>query len=329
MTKSISKEIWDAAIGLQKVDGLSVSEYFLDLVKDNIKGNITIDEVEEKIESYYEAVDKRKIEDSSREADLVSKRISRLLNEETFCFSIGELVSVHRRLFAGIIKDAGKFRDKDISKKEWILNGDSVIYSSFESIEDNLKYDFDLERDFSYKGLSIEEVVNHITKFTSYIWQVHPFFEGNTRTISVFIVKYLRSKGFKANYELFLDNSYYLRNALVRSNYSNYNKNIFEDNIYLKHFFYNLIGSGNYILRNRDLHVDNENFIRLDNISCTLEEKSVLMLIKDNPFIKIKDISLATRKSERTIKNYINSLKNKGIIKRINGKRNGKWEFSI
>ena len=182
--------------------------------------------------------------------------ITEILSEKSFNFNILELTNIHLRLFKGIYKEAGKIRDYNFTKNEWILNGDTVIYCSYETIKDALEYDINQEKSFSYKDLSLEESIKHIARFTSNIWQVHPFCEGNTRTTAVFLIKYLKTFGFNINYDVFAENSWYFRNALVRSNYKNFEKNIFEDTSYLEKFFFNLVSNTNYELKNRYTHID-------------------------------------------------------------------------
>lgn len=213
-------EAWQTAIGLQAVDGLNTSAYLLDTAKDHIEGKITIDEAQQRIHSYYEQRTTRtEIENETKEADIVSARIAKLLGEKTFQFSPAEWITIHRRLFEGVFDHAGQIRKYNISKKEWILNGETVIYADFNSIKDTLDYDFATEKQFSYEGLSVEASVKHLAKFASDIWQIHPFGEGNTRATAVFMIKYMKTFGFRVNNDAFRENSWYFRNALVRANY--------------------------------------------------------------------------------------------------------------
>lgn len=248
---------WKTAIGLQDVDGLKTSEYLLDTAKEHIEGKITIESAKSRIMSYYEQrSDRRAVEDSTKEADIVSVRIAELLSERTFQFSPAQLRSIHRRLFEGVFKHAGQFRTYNITKKEWVLNGKSVFYASYDSICDSLDYDFGNEKEFSYSGITINESVRHIAKFTSDIWQIHPFCEGNTRTTAVFILKYLQTFGFTVSNDVFADNSWYFRNALVRANYNDLQNGIHDTLEYLEMFFDNLILGEKNELKNRYLHVD-------------------------------------------------------------------------
>lgn len=244
-------KIWRIAIGLQDVDGLKPSKYLIDIAKEHIEGIISIDEAKRKIDEYYKFE-----ENNCEEADKVAVRITEILSENSFNFNVLELNNIHFRLFKGIYKEAGKIRDYNFTKKEWILNDDTVIYSSYGLIKDILEYDLEQEKNYSYKDKSLEEIVKHIARFTSNIWQVHPFCEGNTRTTAVFILKYLRTLGFKINGEVFVQNSWYFRNSLVRANYKNFAKNIFEDTSYLEKFFFNLLSDTEYELKNRYTHID-------------------------------------------------------------------------
>ena len=220
-------EAWQTAIGLQAVDGLNTSEYLLDTAKDHIEGKITIDEAQKRIHSYYEQRNTRtELEDGTKEADIVSARITKLLGEKAFQFSPAEWITIHRRLFEGVFDHAGKIRQYNISKKEWILNGETVIYADFNSIKDTLDYDFATEKNFSYEGLSVEASVKHLAKFASDIWQIHPFGEGNTRATAVFMIKYMKTFGFRVNNDAFRENSWYFRNALVRANYNDLQKKV-------------------------------------------------------------------------------------------------------
>ena len=319
---------WETAIGLQDVDGLKPSEYLLDTAKDHIEGIINIDEAKKRINNYYEHSSEIKKEENTEEADKVSVRITEILSEKAFNFSPTELLSIHKRLFTGIYDGAGKYRNFNFTKKEWILNDDTVIYSSYETLKETIEYDFRVEKEFSYKDLSLDESIKHLCRFTSNIWQVHPFCEGNTRTTAVFLIKYLRTFGFNVKMRVFADNSWYFRNALVRANYKNYENNVFEDISFLEKFFYNLISNTKYELKNRYMHVDYKDSI--ENIGSivnnqSLEEQAILNIIKNNPLVKQEEIAIKINKSLRTVKNYMSVMQNKGLIERKNGKRDGEW----
>ena len=328
--KSEKAKTWETAIGLQDVDGLKPSKYLIDTAKEHIEGKIDIDEANKKIDEYYKISVNRKNEEieNSEEADKVAVRIVKILGEKGFNFNVFELISIHSRLFKGIYKEAGKIRDYNFTKKEWILNNDTVIYCSYETIKDALEYDINQEKKFSYKDLSLEESIKHIARFTSNIWQVHPFCEGNTRTTAVFIIKYLKTFGFNINDDIFAENSWYFRNALVRANYKNFEKNIFEDTSYLEKFFFNLLSGTNYELKNRYTHIDYKNENNKENlkkITYTLEEQAIINIIKNNESIKQEEIANLIGKSIRTVKTLMKEMQDKNIIKRINGKKNSKW----
>lgn len=256
---------WTTAIGLQQVDGLTPSKYLFETAKRNIDGEISVAEATSIIDSYYESKTDRSGNDNERteEADKVSSRIAQILSEKSFNFSPSYLIALHGRLFAGIFKFAGKIRDYDISKKEWVLDGDSVMYGAAFELKAALDYDFEQERHFSYKNLTLEETVKHITFFVSRLWQIHAFGEGNTRTTAVFMIKYLRSLGFNADNRIFAENSWYFRNALVRANYNNLQKGIHENPEFLEKFFRNLLLGEHNELKNRFLHIRTKDFLEI------------------------------------------------------------------
>ena len=321
---------WETAIGLQDVDGLKPSEYLIKTAKEHIEGNIDLKEVENRINHYYKVLDNRKTEEveNSEEADKVAVRITELLSEKSFNFNPTELINIHKRLFSGVYKHAGKIREYNFSKEEWILNDDTVVYAPYETILPALQYDFEKEREFSYKELSLEDSIKHLCRFTSDIWQVHPFCEGNTRTTAVFIIKYLRTFGFDINDDVFAEHSWYFRNSLVRANYKNFEKNIFEDISFLEKFFYNLLANTNFELKNRFMHVDYGRSAIQEASKCndcTLEEQAIINIIKANSSIKQEEIAKVINKSLRTVKTRMIEMQEKGLIVRKNGKRNGEW----
>ncbi|MDR2969326.1 MAG: Fic family protein [Tannerellaceae bacterium] len=326
---------WQTAIGLQAVDGLKTSDYLIETARQHIEGDITIDEVQKLINSYYQSKIIRN--DETEEADKVAANITQLLSERSFAFTIAGFTAVHRRIFAGVFKFAGKIRDYNITKKEWVLEGDTVLYVSALDLRRAIEYDMEQEKEFNYAGLSQEQVVSHIAKFISGLWQIHPFGEGNTRTVAVFAIQYLRSMGFDVENNLFAEYSWYFRNALVRANYQNVQKGVRRNPEYLELFFRNLLMGEKNELKNRSIHIKSENqnaksqedkdpkckFCTLD---CTLEETAILRYIKENPRATQKEIAAHIGKSERTVKSITVNLTTKGIIERINGKRNGFWE---
>lgn len=251
-------DAWQTAIGLQAVDGLKTSEYLLDTARNHIEGAITIDEAQARIQSYYEERANRKdrVAEDTREGDVVSSRIARILGERAFTFSPAQLRSIHTTRFEGFLAMPGEYRPYNITKKEWVLKGDTVLYAPADSIEAALDYDFSRERTFSYRSLSKETSVHHIASFISGIWQVHPFCEGNTRTTAVFAIKYLASRGFEVDNEPFKKHSWYFRNALVRANYENLETGVHATGRYLDLFFDNLLLGTDHELRNRYLHLD-------------------------------------------------------------------------
>lgn len=188
----------------------------------NIEGKITMKEAQSLIDSYYEERPVHLSDDErTEEADKVSSRIAEILSETAFSFSPNEYISIHRKLFQGIYKHAGKIRDYNTTKKEWVLDEATIMYGSASELKATLEYDFSQEKDFSYKRLSMDEIIHHLAVFVSRLWQIHIFGEGNTRTTAVFFIKYLRTLGFSATNDIFAENAWYFRNALVRANYTN------------------------------------------------------------------------------------------------------------
>ena len=249
-------ENWKTAIGLQAVDGLQPSAYLIDVAKRNIEGEISLDETRKLIDSYYQSKTVRTPKDEDEEeADKVSANIAKILASKTFAFNTNGYVSLHRRIFEGVFKHAGEIRQYDISKKEWVLEGDSVNYLNWEDLRRALDWDIEQEKNFSYKGLTDDEKIEHIAKFISGIWQIHAFREGNTRTTAIFTIQYLRSLGYEVNNEMFAKHSWYFRNALVRANYRNIQKGIDYSPIYLVRFFRNLLLKDSWVLKNRYLHI--------------------------------------------------------------------------
>jgi len=256
--KKEKAQIWQAAIGLQATDNLQVSKYLVGLAKDNIEGKKTIYDVKKSLRSYYNLQDKQGDDSRTQEADEVSVRIMEILSEKTFWFNPEEYIGIHKRLFEsvkGLCDIAGKIRTENLTKKEWVLADDSVIYLPGQHLRQALAFDFEQEKNFDYRGLSIREKVERIAEFIKSVWQIHPFYEGNTRTTAVFLVKYLRSKGFDPDWQVFKDNSWYFRNALVRANYENFTKEIYKTNEFLVKFLGNLLLGEKNVLKNRHLRI--------------------------------------------------------------------------
>ena len=247
---------WDMAIGLQEVDDLKPSSYLEKLMDENISGKLSIDQIEKGLRTYYEEKEKKKeINYNEMECDFVSTRIVELLQKDNFELSVDYFKYVHKYLFQDVFEFAGKFKDRDWSKKEPILNRDTVAYGDYKMVKESLEYDISLEKNKNYKKMNIVDVINNITNFSSSIWQIHPFQEGNTRATTLFIEKYLISLGYDVDNTLFKDKSVYFRNALVRSNYFNNELNIKEDKTYLIKFYENLLLGKNNNLHLQDLVV--------------------------------------------------------------------------
>lgn len=349
-----SAENWKTAIGLQAVDGLQPSAYLIDVAKRNIEGEITLDETRKLIDSYYQSKTVRTPKDEDEEeADKVSANIAKILASKTFAFNTNGYVSLHRRIFEGVFKHAGEIRQYDISKKEWVLEGDSVNYLNWEDLRRALDWDIEQEKNFSYKGLTDDEKIEHIAKFISGIWQIHAFREGNTRTTAIFTIQYLRSLGYEVNNEMFAKHSWYFRNALVRANYRNIQKGIDYSPIYLVRFFRNLLLGESWVLKNRYLHIDPTDewkvqprlatpqvphtpHQKVDRKGGQKTEKvgrkggqktkdSILSLIASDPFVTTNEMSKRLEINRSAISKHIKKLKEDYIIERIGPDKGGKW----
>lgn len=347
-------ENWKTAIGLQAVDGLQPSAYLIDVAKRNIEGEITLDETRKLIDSYYQSKTVRTPKDEDEEeADKVSANIAKILASKTFAFNTNGYVSLHRRIFEGVFKHAGEIRQYDISKKEWVLEGDSVNYLNWEDLRRALDWDIEQEKNFSYKGLTDDEKIEHIAKFISGIWQIHAFREGNTRTTAIFTIQYLRSLGYEVNNEMFAKHSWYFRNALVRANYRNIQKDIDYSPIYLVRFFRNLLLGESWVLKNRYLHLDPTDewkvqprlttpqapytpHQKVDRKGGQETEKvgrkggqktkdSILSLIASDPFVTTNEMSKRLEINRSAISKHIKKLKEDHIIERIGPDKGGKW----
>ena len=327
---------WSTAIGLQAVDGLEPSEHLVQTAIENIEGNISMADAEKRIESYYAANPKQNDDDRTEEADKVSVRIAAILSEKAFTFSPSEYIGIHRKLFMGIYKHAGKIRDYNITKKEWVLDGATVIYGNAAELRQTLEYDFEQEKKFSYKGLSTDEIMEHLAFFISRLWQIHIFGEGNTRTTAVFFIKYLRSLGYDATNDIFAENAWYFRNALVRANYTDLKNDIHETTVYLERFIRNLLLGENNELKNRYLHINHlfEGNAEINaginaEIKISEKQKKIILMLKENPYCTIKEISDKLEVNHSTVERNIKKLRENGIVERVGAKKDGKWIVKI
>lgn len=291
---------WHTAIGLQAVDGLKTSKYLIDTAIKNIEGDISIDEAQELLNSYYEENPKSGDDERTEEADKVAVRIAKILSEKAFSFTPNEFISIHKKLFAGIYGHAGKIRDYNITKKEWVLDGATVLYGSASELRATLEYDFSEEKKFSYRNLTMDEIIHHLAIFVSRLWQIHIFGEGNTRTTAVFFIKYLRTLGFDATNDIFAENAWYFRNALVRANYNDLKNGIHETTEYLEVFLRNLLLDERNELHNRSMHISGSFNKKVDIES----EKVDIECAKVD--IRNKIMSFSDRISEKTINHTIN-----------------------
>ena len=337
---------WSTAIGLQRVDGLEPSEYLIKTAIENIEGNISMEEAKKRIDSYYESKPNRDEEQRTEEADKVSNRIADILLEKSFSFSPSEYIGIHKKLFFGIYKHAGKIRDYNITKKEWVLDGATVLYGNAAELRETLEYDFAEEKKFSYKGLTTDEIIQHLAFFISRLWQIHIFGEGNTRTTAVFFIKYLRSLGYDATNDIFAENAWYFRNALVRANYNDLKNNIHETTVYLEKFIRNLLLGETNELKNRYLHINSliaeNDGVKKKNVGVNVgvneeivgvklnkTQTKIVEMIGNNQNCTIEEMAKAAGVETRTIERNIKTLKEKDVIERIGADKNGHWTLKI
>lgn len=337
---------WSMAIGLQDVDWLKPSEFLLEQAKANIEGKISSEDVGKRLEEYYsqKSVREKAEADGTFEADQVADRINLLLAEKAFTFSPMELSRIHGFLFKGVLPHAGQFRTYNITKNQWVLDGDTISYGSAGSLSELLNYDFGEEKKFDYSNVSSVEAIKHIVRFISGIWQIHAFGEGNTRATAVFLIKYLRSFGFDVNNESFEKHSWFFRNALVRSQYENILKRIHRTFEPLERFMNFAVFGIPADLRNRTLHIRWEEPLRQDGVleeakrqndvsetpislneRLSLKEMAVMQLIMADTKISIASITSKTGLSRRTVDRVIAALKEKGILVRQGAKNNTTW----
>ena len=341
--KKEKASIWRTAIGLQAVDGLQTSEYLRETALKHIEGEIDIDEARQLIQTYYQSKTQHDgTDDDMQEADKVSANITKILSSQTLDFSAKGYIALHRRIFEGVFKHAGKVRDYNITKKEWVLDGDTVHYLNWEDLHRALDYDIEQERQFIYKGLTTDQLIKHIAHFVSDIWQIHAFGEGNTRTTAVFAILYLRDLGYKVENDMFAQHSWYYRNALVRANYRNAVEGIDYAPEYLERFFRNLLLGEQWDLRNRYLHIHPSEEWRVQpNLSPSVKtvekttrtvEKTtrtvekILKILSNTPSIAVREMSEILGLSRRGVEEQIKSLKQKGVIRRIGPDKGGHWE---
>jgi len=245
------KQNWLAAFGLQAVDNLKPSDYVVKLSEEHIADKMSIYQVENTIEEYYRQKENNSdTKNRQNEADIVSARIVKILSNKSFSLNENTLKNIHKILFKDFTNcDPGKYRKVDIIKPEWVLDNDTVQYAHFENIEDEIA--LSLNKEELVKDIEI----SHIADFISRIWQTHPFLEGNTRTIAVFAIQYLRNLGYNIDNSYFENNAKFFRNAFVRANYRNAVLGITKENKFLLRFFENILQSKNHKLQNRELHI--------------------------------------------------------------------------
>ena len=347
---------WHTAIGLQAVDGLETSGYLKETAVKNIEGEITISEAQALIESYYKT-GRKKEEPRTEEADKVASRITAIIAEKGFTFSVTQYLSIHQRLFEGIYKHAGEIRDYNITKKEWVLDGDTVTYGGATELRAALDYDISQEKAFDYSGLSMDDVIRHLARFISRLWQIHVFGEGNTRTTAVFFIKYLQSLGFDVTNEIFAKNAWYFRNAMVRANYNNLKKGVHETTEFLELFLRNLLLGEDNPLHNRTMHISGvlkqdfeptkqdfepvkqdsgrikQDFDRLTSAGISVRSTNNILKLLDrfgfDTLFGRSDIARELGITKSPASGILNKLLTVGAIIPVTGFGNGKYKFNL
>lgn len=299
---------WSISKGLQQVDGLSTSPYLDKLASDNIEGRISSSDVTRLVNSYYEVKADRKEVDEYKEADIVSARINEILSSGGFTLSLEEYKSIHKRLFDGVIDNAGEFRSNNIYKREWVLDGDTVTYGDVSNIESNIESCIRGERLTRYSSMDDEEIYFHLSRFVSELWKAHPFSEGNTRTTAVFAIKYFRSRGYDIDNRPFQNHSWYFRNALVRANYSSIPKKVDTDLSFLEEFLTCAITGRVGTFRNRDLHIYARRTGLDKSSSGDSLDNAILKEICKNRQITRKQLAEKFLTSEKTIERHLKKL---------------------
>ena len=353
-------DAWATAIGLQKVDGLTPSQFLFDTAKDHIEGRITQNQARRRIHDYYAAVSSKppyreamRPDPAKEEADKVSERIVAVINDGGFAFTPEYFISIHAKLFKGVLPSAGKWRTVNIRKREWVLKDDSVTYGDASTLKQSLIRDFIDEREFDYGGKTPRKIIPHFARFIAQIWQLHPFGEGNTRTTAVFAIKYLNSLGYRVTNNMFRDNSWYFRNALVRANYADYARDVKRDWSYIEKFFRNLLlGEKNemksrYLLiglteedkqKIRELTEGGQNKVVGKRLSendrrkkvvrkgCQKTVVRIVELLRDNPQLTQNGLALVIGISRQAIQKHLGRLKAAGRLRRVGPDKGGHWE---
>ncbi len=327
-------DAWATAIGLQAVDGLKPSRYLVETAKDHIEGKISQTQARRRLHDYYAAKDENlKPDPEQEEPDKVSERIVAVIGAHGFDFTPEYYVSIHKKLFSGVLSSAGKLRTVNIGKHEWVLKEDSVTYGDKDTIKSSLARDFKAESEFDYGGRPPAEIIPHFVRFLSEIWRVHPFMEGNTRTTAVFAIKYLRSLGYHATNNMFRENSWYFRNALVRANYADYARGVKREWGYLEAFFRNLLLGETNELKSRYLRIglnhEPPRFgsgLKSDLKRSLKSDLKILAEIGRDKRVTIPGLCEKTGLSRSGVKKVLLRLKAVGRLRRVGPDKGGYWE---
>ena len=335
-------DAWATAIGLQQVDGLKPSPHLYEVAKRHIEGEISASKARNLVDEYYETKTGRELPEDLKEADKVSARIIEVINDEGFFLSPSYIEALHGLIFEGVIRGAGGFREVNIRKHEWVLKDDSVTYGDWKAIGSDLAYAIDREKEFSYAHKTKRQVITHFSRFIADIWKIHPFREGNTRTTAVFAIKYLKELGYPVQSNMFKDNSWYFRNALVRASYENAAKSVAKTFEPLERFFQNLLLGTSHELKSRYLLVGltNAQRKRLKGLSekggqkkvvrkgCQKTSEKLTELLRAQPHLTQVGMAAALGISRQAVQKHIARLKSAGRLRRIGPDKGGHWEIA-
>lgn len=247
--------IWAAAIGLQATDGLRTTDKMRNTARRHIENQISLDEARQDIWRHYEDNPATTPEQTKeQEADKTAFNIARILfSGQAVDFSTDGYLNLHRQVFDGVYDHAGQLRTCDLVKKEWVLEKNTVIYLHWEEIRIALDSNFDFKENINYQHRKGRELVDWISQFTAAVWHIHPFNEGNTRTTAVMAILIARSLGHDLHTDVFAEHSWYYRNAMVRANYMDLDRNVHIHPEFLIRFYSNWLLGEQWDLRNRYL----------------------------------------------------------------------------
>ncbi len=235
--------IWKTVIALQAVDALKTSAKVIEIAKQNIEGTISDDALLGECESL------------KNPADVVAVRMFVNIIQKQFSLSQFELVQIRKALFGGLLESPELLRTENLSKKEWALDGHSLVYPKAGKIKSQLGKLFETETLFEFEGLDSKQIYKHCASFISGLWALHPFESCNTRTVAVFFIKYLAFRGFPLGNDVLSQSAVYFRNALARAAFCDGKKGIHKTTRYLERLIKKMMFGGRTVLDPRETHL--------------------------------------------------------------------------